>query len=627
MKEYAVCDIETDGIDNPKHIWTVVFRALNKAQDIYICHTAEEAFEALNYFDYIIGHNFIGFDAPVLEDLWGIHIPKDQIIDTLILSRLLNYNIQGGHALDAWGKRLGFPKSKFDDFSQWSQELEDRCVSDTLITLKLYKFLMECLDPKDFKEAIELEHFIADVCVQLHKDGFAFDIHKATRLHYHISYRLKSLKSKLQEVFPPSWEEIKTCTPRLTAKGTLHKGDFRWLPNPKDITFFSPGKEFTLYHSIPFNPRSHKQVIDRLDGYWDPTVKTDGHIKFEREMYKFPEGWEEKRDHYKRYGWKISEENLGSLRENAPLGAKKLAIYLKLDSRRSTLEEWMQAYSPQTERLHGKFNGTGAWTQRMSHYAPNQGNIPALDSTFGTIMRSCFKAKEGYTLVGVDAKGIQLRVLAHYINDEEFTQALIHGTQEEENDAHSLNALALGFNPKELYDVRGRAQTGRDIAKTFIYAWLLGAGNTKQAEILGLSLTDAKRRNDSFIQRYPGLQRLKTEDIPRDGQRGYFVGFDGRKVVHPGSAHYVLAGYLQNGEAIVMKLATRWWMQCLRNLRIPFTLVNFIHDEWQTECKEKYKYIVATLQKESLKWAGEHLKLNCPMDGNAQFGINWASTH
>jgi DNA polymerase-1 len=214
-------------------------------------------------------------------------------------------------------------------------------------------------------------------------------------------------------------------------------------------------------------------------------------------------------------------------------------------------------------------------------------------------------------LVGVDAEGIQLRVLAHYMNDESFTFAVTSGNKDDGTDPHTLNKIAFG-DP-----CRARAD-----AKTFIYAWLLGAGVGKVAQILGCSGRDAKIAVEDFVAFYPGLKDLKEGLIPSDAGRGYFEGFDGRLVRIVGEdqsskEHFCLAGYLQNGEVVTMKRAKQIWYPRLVSEGIPFKLVNFVHDEWQTEVPDRATAeYVATVQKESIRLAGEQLNLRCPMSGS-----------
>jgi DNA polymerase I-like protein with 3'-5' exonuclease and polymerase domains len=264
------------------------------------------------------------------------------------------------------------------------------------------------------------------------------------------------------------------------------------------------------------------------------------------------------------------------------------------------------------------------------------GNIPKFDAKqphktpYSDKMRELWIAAHDRFLVGVDAESIQLRIFGHYINDKGFINALIAGRKEDASDPHSLNQRALGDICKS-----------RDDAKTFIYAWLLGAGLTKVAQILGCTLEEARMANDNFLEFYPGLKLLKDQVIPEDAARGYFQGFDGRYVRIWGDdydqrRHFTLAGYLQNGEVIIMKRAVQLWYPKLVKEKIPFWWVNFVHDEYQTETPrdmEIAKYVAQT-QADAIRQVGVDLGLNCPMAGSIlnghgklAIGDNWLDTH
>ena len=282
------------------------------------------------------------------------------------------------------------------------------------------------------------------------------------------------------------------------------------------------------------------------------------------------------------------------------------------------------------------------------------GNVPSIASKYGSkqlksiayevgvILRGLWEADDGLALIGCDAEGIQLRVFAHYINDPEFTKSLVDGNKEDGTDVHSLNARKLGEG------------ITRDQAKTFIYAFLLGSGVGSTARTLNCSQAEAKKRRELFVAGYPGLQYVREELIPRDVERGYFDGFDGRKVIIPPRVlekgnvmGAVLGGYLQNGEACIMKHANLKWRKDLRNEGIPFKQVNFIHDEWQTVCEgnierdctwnedAKFWYPnrdtilakVGDCQADAIRAVGVELGLNCPMAGSYRAGRNWYETH
>jgi DNA polymerase-1 len=277
----------------------------------------------------------------------------------------------------------------------------------------------------------------------------------------------------------------------------------------------------------------------------------------------------------------------------------------------------------------------------MAHTNPNMGNPPKFNpeqpdkTPYADEMRSCWIAGEDEYLVGVDAESIQMRIFAHYAEDEELIHALVAGRKEDGSDPHSVNRRALGDPCKS-----------RDSAKTYYYAWVLGVGLAKGAEILECSLEESREANENFINKYPGIKRIKTEIIPEDAARGYFRGLDNRYVWIYGDTederrHYAFAGYLQNGEKIIMARALQIWYP--RLYRYPgFRIRNFVHDEYQFTIRRDYDLALeaAGIVAESIKQAGEGLGLRCPMAGSflatlpgpdgkkrLAIGDNWLETH
>lgn len=632
----SILDIETEGLVSPQKIWVTVLRdtetnAVTVFKDLH-CDTQEQLRfrSALEDTDYIIGHNLIQFDWPVLVS----HVPGLDLdfpcVDTLVVSRLLHYDIEGGHSLEAWGNRLGYPKSAFSDFSKYSLDMEKYCIQDTLVTLKLYQEFSKYIHSDQWKLSLAVEHDIAKISREMSDNGFAFDIKKAKKLQEEIEARVVSLDNELVSSFHPRTTCVRVVTPKATKHGTLSRVDFRWSIS-SDLSAYSVDAPFSLVEWIPFNPGSPKQIVERLnEAGWKPFEKTKGHQQTERELRWCKDKnrraeLEEKLQEYKVYGWKVSEDNLKTLPADAPEAARKLVQRLLLASRRSTLETWIKAYKPTTERIHGSFNHIGAWTGRMSHNNPNIANIPSGDTEYAHDMRCLWRAGSDRLLVGVDADGIQLRVLAHYMDDPRFTEALINGDKKSGTDAHTLNRKALGEHICK----------SRDDAKTFIYAWLLGAGILKIASILGCTLDEAAIACNNFLEAYPGLHALKTKQIPADATRGYFLGLDQRLVVC-NTEHLMLAGYLQNGESVIMKHANVLWRNRLIKENVPFKQVNFVHDEWQTETVndlEIARYIART-QADSIREVGEMLGLKCPLagstinsEGKETIGLTWYETH
>ncbi|SHH47821.1 DNA polymerase [Bradyrhizobium erythrophlei] len=634
----VIADCETNGLEGCTELWLIVCKDI----DTGIVYTFPHPTQSSDFIAFAsnvtlwIGHNFLGFDAPVINRLLRSDvIDLDTVTDTLVVSRMADYQMEG-HSLEAWGVRLRYPKGDFNDWNQYSPEMLAYCIQDVELNYKVYLHFKQLIDSPLWQRSLKTEHAMVTISREMHDNGFYFDIDEARRIYDEIIGQLDPLDNELRRSFPPRLKFIREVHPRTTKHGTLSRTDFRWKTDG-DLSDFSEGATFSLCEWEEFNPGSTRQIVERLNAAgWKPYEKTKGHIQCERDLNDHRTRGEvrelaaAKIDHYRQLGWKVSKDNLDTLPADAPAPARRLVLRLLLAARARTLTEWFNAYNPVTHRIHGTFNHIGAWTHRMSHNGPNMANVPTEDpqhldrSIYSNAMRALWSVPVGRNLIGVDAEGIQLRILAHYMNDPAFIFAVTSGSKEDGTDPHTLNKNALGHVCKS-----------RDDAKTFIYAFLLGAGTGKIASILGCTLAEAKVAKDNFIAAYPGLLHLKQTIIPADAAAGYFKGFDGR-FVKCNSEHHMLAGYLQNGESVIMKEARVLWGKELKRLQIPFLPVNFVHDEWQTEacddldtCKQ-----IASVQADAIRQVGESLNLNCPMAGSylnshksLAIGANWSLTH
>jgi len=658
-----VIDIECNALRNPTKIWVIACKNIDTGElNIFRrvsddLHQKQEAIDLLSRAVLFVGHNWLEYDYPVLNRLLGFSHPNisDVSIDTLILSRLVDYSRKGGHSIEQYGVEFGLEKGKFNDWSKYSQELEDYCVRDVEICSKIYdKYLRIITDP-DWQQSIRLEHRFQLVANDLHNNGFGFDVGSATRLLARVEKELKELDDKILKAFPPREVLIREFCPKATKFGTINRSSVPRSLHTK-IHEFEVGKTYRHTRLEDFNPSSHKQLIEVLNNAgWRPTDKTTTHIDTERQLSILGRSnrsgsvdssisdvdisaLKAKLEVLRVTGWKINEDNLSTLPDTAPEPARLLAKRILLESRRRSLTEWLSLCS-EDGRIHGKFQGIGAWTHRMSHQQPNTANIPrelkedGSPKLLGKEMRELWCAPRNRLLVGVDAEGIQLRVFAHYIEDQEFTDALVHGKKSDKTDPHSLNQRVLGSNCKT-----------RQAAKRFVYALLLGGGITKLSQILGASESDTKEALNRLLRKYTGFARLKKETFPRDARRGYFVGLDGRKVSIPGESqrdreHLAMSGYLQNGEAIIVKRAAIIVDTALheeKNLK-KWMFVDIVHDELQSEVRHDWHLAerVAKIKAQAIEQAGKDLNLKCPMAGSywnddhnkPTIGKNWYVTH
>lgn len=642
-----VFDIETNSLKNPTHIWCIVCKDIDTGTVEVFRDLTENLSEKERFCSYfmeaslLVGHNILEFDLPVLSNLLGLPVISiERCLDTLILSRLVNYSRPGGHSIESYGAEYELPKLSSPSFTVPSQELETYCRRDVDINHRIYNTFLPIISNPAWTQSIRLEHSFQLIVNALHNNGFSFDRIRAQRLLEKVTTELGELDEKIREAFPPRLQPIREITPRYTTHGTLHKGDFRWVRSG-DLSEFNGGP-FCRCKWVAFNAASPRQVIRVLsESGWSPTDKTQGHIEIEREInrLKYRKGRSEdidsqlsllytKYNQFKRFGWKINETNLSTLPSSALSPARLLARRILIESRRRTLTEWLGLVQDDN-RIHGKFYGIGAWTHRMAHQQPNTANIPTDVKLYGKEMRALWRAPNNRLLVGVDAEGIQFRIFAHYVNSKELIKSIIVGKKSDETDPHSLNRRIIGPVCKS-----------RQAAKRFIYALLLGAGIGKLSEVLECSKEQTQEALDRILHRYPGFDQLRREVIPRDAERGYFIGLDGRRVPIPGATtgerkHLCMSGYLQNGEAIIMKRAI---VRCHDEIsKYRALLVNFVHDEWQAETPNNMEMALAVAKtlSDSIRLVGEELNLNCPMAGSYwsedhhdyTIGPNWAVTH
>lgn len=273
----VVCDIETDALENPQHIWCVV--CLEYGTENYTVFREGDRDKFVEYskkVDTWIGHNFISFDLHVLNTLWGANIDPSSVVDTLVVGRVIKYSLPGGHSLENWGRIFSYEKSLFDDFSKWSQLLEDRCKTDVEINAKAYGRYAQYIENPEWRAVFRVEHDTALAMAKMQRDGFYFDKSAADELYGRATAKLKALEEGMDEVFPPRASLVREVNPRVTKHGTLHRQDFRWLGSGDvDLRGFAPGCPFSVIRWDSFNPGSPSQVVERLDGFgWKPTEKT-----------------------------------------------------------------------------------------------------------------------------------------------------------------------------------------------------------------------------------------------------------------------------------------------------------------------------------------------------------------
>lgn len=574
----------------------------------------------------LINHNLLGFDLELLRKLYGF-VYTGATFDTLVAANLIWTNawemdsiqkrmppkLWGSMSLEAWGYRLKVRKGDFGkttDWKEWSKSMEDYCAQDVEVTKALYLLIVS----KNYSaDALDLEHAFKRLILLQEWHGFRFDVEAAGKLVARLQGERVELTQKLQEVFPARVEMLKTPAYYVAEGGAQ-------FPTKKAAGKIqvTPGPFRTKSH--PFNPGSRDQIAARLT---------------------------------ERYGWKpkkFTDTGKPAIDEGVLAAmpwpeAKLLGDYLVIEKTLGQLAEGKGAVLSKVRngRVHGGVNTNGAVTGRCTHMGPNIAQTPAvtmmkgadgkkapllgLDGGFGWEFRSLYLADEGKTLVGWDASGLELRCLAHFLRPYDggkFETILLEG------DVHTENQKNAGFHL-------------RDSAKTFIYAYLYGAGDGKLGSIAVQDCIDAGKPKPTgtlkaigaslrarFEKNFVALKRLKEAIKAALKTRPYLVGLDGRHL-HVRSDHAALNTLLQSAGALLMKRALVFQHQFLTEQGYVFArdyaFVANIHDEVQTTARPEIAEIIGKSGPEALRRSGESFGFRCRLDGEFKVGATWANTH
>lgn len=548
----------------------------------------DQGLELLSVADEIIGHNVIAYDFPAVALLYPEFTTSAKITDTLVLSRLIKANIMqedadgafrsatgafpkrlwGSHSLAAWGLRVGNLKGDYTGgWETFSQEMLDYCIQDTNVTLTIYKKFMAA---GFSQESIDLEHSLAEICFRIGNNGWTFDNKGAASLYSTLAQRRASLTEELNELFPP-WDLEEEFIPKVNNK----------------TRGYVKGEVFIKKRTVAFNPSSRQHIQKCLvEKYaWKPQVWTaNGQAQ-------------------------IDDEVLGAL--DYP-EAKRLAELFLISKRIGMLAEgsgaWLKKVDADGRIRHTIISGSTI-SGRASHRGPNLAQVPSVGSPYGKECRSLFGVPDGWYLCGSDLSGLELRCLAHYLDDGgEYARQILEG------DIHTYNQKAAGL-------------ATRNQAKTFIYATMYGAGAALIGQIAGGSSGAGAKLKKAFETGIPAFAVLRS-NIERAAKRGYLKGLDGRHL-YLRSAHNGLSQLLQGSGAVLCKK----WVELVdheitKQHQGDAYIVGWIHDEIQIACRtEEVGHNVGNIAGRMAEQSGVSFNTKIPIAAEYKLGRAWSDTH
>jgi DNA polymerase-1 len=422
------------------------------------------------------------------------------------------------------------------------------------------------------------------------RNGFYFDGERALHFYQMLRGREEQLQDEIRRAFPA--ERVLVREGNVYTKSGQPTAIYQ---RDRDRYIVEEDKSSGLYRAyedVQFNIGSPKQRVEKLSVLgWVADEKT-------------PKGQP-----------KLTEKSAVKFAETS--GIPEVALitkWMSVNGRANMINTWLENWNEDDGCIHGKL--FVADTLRFRHQAPNTANIPAVrvnkagevlrgeDGYYTYEARDLWTARPGRVLVGTDAAGLELRMLAHYLNRPEFTEQVVNG------DPHQYNADLAGVT--------------RPRAKTLLYAIQYGAQAGKVASIIEGTLKEGAAMREQFLARL-GIKGV-MEDAIREQETGRVWLVDGAGVVCP-SPHAALNYKLLGGGARVMALGAIFLEGHIRRNGLDSLKVGDIHDEWQYDVAPRDAREHARLSVQSIREAGEELNLNVPLDGTAKEGLTWAETH
>ena len=604
-----VYDIETNGLlDTVNVIWLAVVKDID-TNEVFTFSDFDEPSRPLNELvpflnkaSVLIGHNIIGYDNVVMHKLLNWTPPATiKMIDTMIISQMNNFRRDGKHSLKNFGVILGDAKGESPDFLKYSPEMKTYAIQDVNLNHKVYKYVVNeaqtlIKNRPAFKQALQTEHGIAEICSEQVKNKWKFNTELAKKHYSFLTSEMKVIEDQVNPTLKPRqvFVDKEDKKAKYLQDGRLSSVSARMLSQflgtevkQEDTHLWDPKKTFRRFNMVEADLGNMDQVRGMLlDNGWIPTQFT-------------PRGEP-----------KVTEDSIHTIKGD--LG-KSILHYYSLRSRHSVLKGWIELAELNDNRVYVEsFNiGTPTFRQRHSKIV----NVPSSNSYFGKEMRELFIADDNKVMVGCDSSGNQIRALGHYLNNKDVNEHILNG------DIHQRTADIVGVP--------------RNVAKSILYATIFGAGLAKLGKMV-LGYDDIEKGRDvknKLYTVYPGLKELTKRlnnffhTTEYKNGIGFVPALDGRKI-YAESSFKLLNYLLQAFEAITVKTAVVNAFKMFREEKLDVNMLGLIHDEVQCQCNPKDLDRV----KEILEYSfGEYitttLKLNIQMAGEAKSGLTWSDTH
>jgi DNA polymerase I-like protein with 3'-5' exonuclease and polymerase domains len=580
-----VFDIESDGLkEDVTQVWCIGIINIDTGEEVLIePDRLEFGLSVLAKATCLIAHNGINYDLPVLEKLFGF-TPDCPVYDTIVMSKMWNADLNGGHSLESWGERFKFPKGEHTDWSKYTEAMGEYCLQDCRVTAKVFDYLQSKVDVNG--KPYRLEAAVAKIQAQQEDRGVLFDKQLCEVTINEIRGRMARISGEVDGVlgYLPTSPYTATVKPFLKS-GKYNNSATSWFNDSVNLV----SGEFTRISWEKVTLDTKAMLIKRLLALgWKPTMHT------EKGMPQIA----------------VKGGVCPNLLKQGEVFAD-VGTYFVLKHRLGLLEGLMKVVR-KDGTIPSEADTVGAATGRMTHR--KIANLPAVRSEYGEAIRKMFIAREGYHFVGSDLAAIEVRILAHYLNDSSFTQAILEG------DIHSFNQQMAGLPT-------------RDSAKVFFFSMIYGAGASKVGGIVGGGKKEGQKIIDTYMDRLPSLKKLQAT-LKKQASKGYIVALDDRKIrvrkdMFTGEyqTHKALNLLIQGSAAIYFKTWMLYVVQLCNKRDIEYHhLINY-HDEIDGEVRINQVDEFKKVCDDAVKLADKLLGVNCENKCETKWGDSWHASH
>ena len=303
---------------------------------------------------------------------------------------------------------------------------------------------------------------------------------------------------------------------------------------------------------------------------------------------------------------------------------KDILEYRTLAKLKSTYTDKLSEICDLGSRVHTSYHQAVTSTGRLSSSDPNLQNIP-IRTKDGIVIREAFIAPQGKKLLAIDYSQIELRLMAHYSNDEIMVKSFNNN-----EDIHKRTASEIfGVDIQDVDDDMRRK------AKTINFGLLYGMSAFGLSNQLSVTRAEADIFLESYFDRYSGVSAFMKNIVEDAKGKKYVETLHGRKIHVPNieSSNYLMRqaseraainGPLQGSAADIIKIAMIKIAEWIEGNDQEIKMILQVHDELIFEVPDSYgEENIEPI----IKLMEQSTEINVPLKAEYGFGSNWREAH